>query len=455
MHSSQRQDKIFNEQVEEYLISQYGNEHYSKILKQLSIPPLISSIRVNTLSPLFHNSNENISSIMEQARILLSNLLDNKYQVQIHNTVPDCLTIPVIPNEDASQRIHERSLVVVDKKCGEAVLRGSNIFAPGIIGMSAHVTVDSLVSVFANVSNTTVMKMGHKIRSIDEVSDMVFVGNGKLIMDRSVIVNKGTGTAVEMIDPLFVTPSFNHITVTHGREFFIQNLSSMIASHLLNPQPNETIIDLCGAPGGKTTHIATLMQNKGLLYTCDRHSKKVIAMQKLVDQMELSIIQPIQLDSTKASHATIKTPNGTLQFTEESFDRILLDAPCSGLGNRPTFSHEKITFKILKETAAYQRQLFVEAVKLLKIGGTLVYSTCTINPMENEENIRWALEKYNGILKLVEPDEQYLNEASSGIQSILPDQFKQVLRFCPYYNPNHIGFFAAKFEKITSYKQEE
>jgi 16S rRNA C967 or C1407 C5-methylase (RsmB/RsmF family) len=271
------------------------------------------------------------------------------------------------------------------------------------------------------------------------------------------------GIAVEMTHALFHTCPLNELTKRYPSELFAQNLASMIVAHLVDPKPGERILDMCGAPGGKTSHLALLMHCQGQIYTCDRLESKVQAMKTLFQSMRLNImnadmIKVIKLDSTKATLSScmnsgnLKNLERRLVFDEESFDRVLLDAPCSGLGNRPTLSHEHVTLKAMKEMAMYQRQLFNEAVKLVKIGGTITYSTCTLNCMENEENVLWALNKYKGILELDLPDEKYLRNASPGLDNILgKENASKVLRFCPYQNPEHIGFFAARFKKIGTH----
>ena len=215
------------------------------------------------------------------------------------------------------------------------------------------------------------------------------------------------------------------------------------------------------------------MNNEGVIYTCDRHQSKVNSMKKLFQSMGLTNIRSVRADSTKLTQSTLdsvaslknasnsgeapskKAKQSPLTFEEESFDKILLDAPCSGIGNRPTLSYEDISLTSLQQTALYQRQLISEAVKLCKTGGTITYSTCTINCMENEENVQRALEKYKDVIELRSLREKYAETASCGLESILGvEKSSKVLRFCPNNNPEHIGFFTAQFTKLASTKVE-
>lgn len=202
----------------------------------------------------------------------------------------------------------------------------------------------------------------------------------------------------------------------------------------------------------------------GELICCDRQKSKVDKLIKLRDQLGFHMMKPMVLDGTKAtrriqdltslasndmdSQDLQKTENASQNFLEEEyFDKVLVDAPCSGLGQRPSLSFNEFSLDSLRKTAEYQRKLLSEAFKVLKPGGVLVYSTCTINPMENEENVMWLLNQYQSKIELVEPNLRAY--ASEGLPSIIKDPSirSKVLRFDPIRTPQTIGFFAAKFMK--------
>ena len=164
----------------------------------------------------------------------------------------------------------------------------------------------------------------------------------------------------------------------------IQDSSAQLVSHLLDPQPGETIIDACAAPGGKTTHIAELMGDRGKIIAGDRSAKR---LQKV-------IINAQRLDLSSIEIATVDSRNLT-EFTNTA-DRVLLDAPCSGLGTlhkRPDIRWRK-TFDSIQELLPLQRELLERTATWVKPQGTLVYATCTLNLWENEKIVKSFLDNH-------------------------------------------------------------
>jgi 16S rRNA C967 or C1407 C5-methylase (RsmB/RsmF family) len=133
-------------------------------------------------------------------------------------------------------------------------------------------------------------------------------------------------------------------------------------------------------------------------------------------------------------------------FPPESFDRILLDPPCSGLGNRPRLKDTQ-SMKTLEGHAAYQRKLVHTAIPLLKPGGVLVYSTCTISPLENEEMVAYILKTFPEMCLVPPPDPYCLGLEGLATSSLGDEQRKCVQRFDPRVMPEMTGFFIAKFVK--------
>ncbi len=166
----------------------------------------------------------------------------------------------------------------------------------------------------------------------------------------------------------------------------VQDLSSMLVSKILSPQRGEKIIDVCAAPGGKSTHIAELMDDIGTIIACDIHEHKIKLIQYNANRLGLRSIKPTLLDATKLS----------TKFKCESFDRVLVDAPCSGLGvirRKPEIKYNKKPTD-LDEIIKIQKEIIDSAIKLVKHNGTLVYSTCTINKKENEKMVEYILNTY-------------------------------------------------------------
>jgi len=164
--------------------------------------------------------------------------------------------------------------------------------------------------------------------------------------------------------------------------FSIQDESAGIPCILLDPNPGETVLDLCAAPGGKSTYIAELMNNQGKIIAIDKYQSRIKLMKKNVERLKITNIEFLEADSE-----TLEMP---------PVDKVLLDAPCSGLGvltKKPEIKWKKDSEDI-KNLADIQTRLINNAAKLVKVGGVLVYSTCTIEPEENFEIIKQFLETH-------------------------------------------------------------
>lgn len=185
----------------------------------------------------------------------------------------------------------------------------------------------------------------------------------------------------------------------------LQNLPSIVCSNVLSPRTGERILDMCASPGNKTTHIAELMGDCGQLIALDKTENKVKLLDEKIKMFGLNSVKCFAFDSTKAviddNDLIMDSQKMELipPFSPETFDRILLDAPCSALGNRPQLRND-ISEKMLASYPVVQKKLFKTAVSLLKPGGVLVYSTCTVTEGENENIVAWGLEKFKN-MKLV------------------------------------------------------
>jgi 16S rRNA (cytosine967-C5)-methyltransferase len=214
----------------------------------------------------------------------------------------------------------------------------------------------------------------------------------------------------------------------------IQDESSMLVSRILHPQPGMRVLDACAAPGGKTTHLAELMQNQGTIVACDIHAHKLELIRSNADRLGIGIIAEQQTDAREASAS----------FAAASFDAILLDAPCSGLGvirRKPDIKWSKEA-QAIEPLVKLQRELLEEVASLLKPGGVLVYSTCTWEPRENREQVE-AFVKRHPEFKL---DSAFIQDLAPVLRerAVIGDGWIQLL-------PHHFGsdgFFIARMHKI-------
>lgn len=286
--------------------------------------------------------------------------------------------------------------VIVDVICGAAVLRGAHIFAPGILAMQTNTKCNEPVNVYADLDGNC-----KKGTTFYESNEKHFIGIGLVKMQRFQLfgADKLSGIAVRMIRTISGVPSIRDSYLTDPFAL-LQNLPSIICGHVLNPQAGEYILDMCAAPGNKTTHLAQLMQNTGTIIALDRSARRTEILRDNLKRFHIDCVQSFTFDAAKASTTDSVRLNAAPPFQAETFDRILLDAPCSGFGNRPVLT-TKMSIPALQSYPKLQKKLLDAAAVLLKPNGILVYSTCTIIPAENEMNIAWFLEKYGTFFELI------------------------------------------------------
>lgn len=169
-------------------------------------------------------------------------------------------------------------------------------------------------------------------------------------------------------------PSLGLLFKKYNNCFYVQDESSMLVASILNPKPGQRVIDVCSAPGGKTTHLAQLMENKGEIIATDIHDHKIGLIRENAKRLGIEIIK-----------TEIKDAAENVQAWNESADCILVDAPCSGLGvlRRRAEARWTKTESGLKEFPQLQLAILNNAARYLKPGGRLVYSTCTLESAEN------------------------------------------------------------------------
>lgn len=209
-------------------------------------------------------------------------------------------------------------------------------------------------------------------------------------------------------------------------KIYIQSLSSMIPALVLDPQRGEKILDMAAAPGSKTTQMSAIMENKGEIIANDIDSKRIFRLKSVLASQEVT---NVDISRLPGQSLWTKYP--------EYFDRVLLDAPCSMEGkfdvaDPKTYTHWSL--KKVKNLSKLQRWMLRSAVSATKIGGTIVYSTCTLSPEENEQVIDWILEKEKGNIIL---EKVKIENVSLANGYILPSKTME-------------GFFVAKLKKIKS-----
>lgn len=480
--------------------------HVSRFRQRMKHPPQQTVLRLTTKSATDDVSDR--KSLINKLQGKLTEWLENSSKgasnyirpiVQGHSFFNDVITIDLLQNHNDqsslyAQRVPHEHLypriftdwparekqgwpvthraVVVDRLCGEAVLRGANVFVKGIVVADAGIRDGENLAVYVHVGTMNAIPRGMLLRQYH--GHCVFLGMGRSCCDRSRFFSQSTGLGIQMSVLPFekAGPVLFPLQDFLGVQLFAQNLPSIVVGHVLDPQPGDCIYDMCGAPGGKTSHLAFLTQGQATIVMSDKSRSKVVAAKSLFEGLGCDeCIYPLHIDATKCvlrssnidgdclnvkkilSNATRSESDGLLNvtaFPPESFDKILLDPPCSALGLRPKLGVPQVREKDLESFANYQKRFIREAIDLLRPGsGILTYSTCSINATENEANVCFILDEYRHCMELVPIT---LDLGSPGLAGWgLNDRERQcVRRFDSYvsHGDNDVmGFFMAKFRK--------
>jgi len=220
----------------------------------------------------------------------------------------------------------------------------------------------------------------------------------------------------------------------------VQDESSQLVVDLLDPQPGEFILDICAAPGSKTTGIAERLAGRGSVLALDRNAKRLKLVNQAVRRLQLEGIHTVVRDAS-LSLSDLRIPGQEDDVMPPRFDRVLVDAPCSGLGTlrRNPDARWRVRAKDPERLAEIQHTLLIRAASVLRRGGNLVYSTCTVLPEENEEQIEQFLEQ-NPNFRQVEPADlpAHLRDVTDGAGN---------MKLTPHEHGSD-GFFAVRLERF-------
>ncbi|MEB3859678.1 MAG: RsmB/NOP family class I SAM-dependent RNA methyltransferase, partial [Desulfurococcales archaeon] len=308
-------------------------------------PPDRVYVRVNTLKV-------SVEDYLSLAR-------DAGYELHVDEELGEALWAPV---RGPRSIVRLDKTVVADKVAAESVMTGSDLFAPGVL-YAKGVERGDRVSVVA--------------------PNGFHVGNGIALMSWDEIRSRGKGVAVRVDEPLYESVKLSQLPGWAEGLVYAQSLPAMYVAHTIGAEPGETIVDLTAAPGGKATHIAQVTGGKARIIAVDRPGK----IERLVSNVKRlgmeGVIEVVAGDSRRL-HVDMPSLAGKA-------DRVLLDPPCTDIGVIPKVYDRKR----LRDAAImhrYQVQFLTAARRLLKRGGVLVYSTCTLDTLENEAVVEKALD---------------------------------------------------------------
>jgi len=215
--------------------------------------------------------------------------------------------------------------------------------------------------------------------------------------------------------------------------YSLQPAAAQLPVEVLNPKPTDVVLDCCAAPGGKTAQLAARMNNQGTIIAYELKPRRIPGLRGNLERCGVTNTVAFNQDVSHAKKLGIR------------FDKILLDAPCAGNYVTEPEWFEKRDAEGIKRSCAIQKRLIRSAVELLKPGGVLVYSTCSLEPEENEVNIDWALKNLS-----VRAEKVSLPIGNSGLTTVFGEKLHPDVALCKRFWPHKTkteGFFIAKLVK--------
>ena len=285
-------------------------------------------------------------------------------------------------------------------------------------------TVDKILAGMAGERNTT-LRVNRLKSNIQDIMNCLKENGIKfdrvLWYSDALILKEATEKQIQKLD------------IYENGEIYLQSLSSMIPPLVLNPKENEKVLDLTAAPGSKTTQMAAMMNNKGYI---------------LANELDALRCERLKYNVEKQGAAIVTVNNGRGEVIgkkyEAVFDKVLLDAPCSGEGRflaTDARTYRSWSERAVNELAKIQKKLLKSAWQALKPEGEMVYSTCTLNRKENEEVLEWAMQELG---TRIEPINLGVKNAVQAISE--KDEIRNAIRILPSKETE--GFFVAKLRKL-------
>ncbi len=376
-------------------------KHLLEYLKDSSIENLFRSIRRPT-SRYYVRVNTLLIDSYEMYKILR----EKKYKIHLDEHIPEALWFEV---EGPFKIPSARKIVVADKYAAESVYVGANLYAPGIVKAKGVSKRDEVLI-------------------IAPTGEEVAYGIAEMSEDE--IRKKRRGLAIRVIVSRYRVPSLRELEEYKKGLIYDQSIAAQWVSKILNPNYNELIVDMNCAPGGKLSHIIQLC-SKARVIGIDRSMPKMMNTKETLERLKMYHICDIVLHDSR--YIDIDFPK-----LLERVDKVLIDPPCSSLGVRPKLIDVK-TMRDIEILQKYQIQFLKPAYKILKRGGLLIYSTCTITVLENEKVIEEAT-KLGFNIEYV--DIPYKEIGLSG-----NSWDYMVARFMPHIHDFSPGFFIAVLSK--------
>ena len=339
-----------------------------------------------------------INTLKAERDVVIQSMITDHLRAEPHEQISDVGFIHPRPSAIET----DGNIVEADRVAAEAVQLGAHLYAPG-------------------VKRCHGLRPGMKVTVVDENGTPV--GFGVSHQSETSVLTYRQGVAVEIRLSRAGLPSIMGTRWYADGQIHLQSLPAILTSHVLDPKPGETVVDLNCAPGGKTSHICQLTRNQARIIGFDRNNQKIRKAEELMNRMGCANYQLLSHDSRYVH----------LDYNIKA-DRVLVDPPCTALGVLPKLAIET-TMQNVENSADYQRQFLAAASRIVKKGGTVVYSVCTISKEECEDVVGFAKKELGLVLEEQTP---FLAEAGFD-----PDHLTQ--RFSP--DIHEAGYFIARFIK--------
>jgi predicted RNA-binding protein (TIGR00451 family) len=329
---------------------------------------------------------------------------ENDFKARIHEKYSNLIICsPKGPYKLEEQ--NDTKDIVVDTKASEMIYQGADIYVPG-------------------VKRANKVKKGDSVRIVNQ--DGIHVANAKALMSHREMLENRKGIAAKTLQSPYIVPSIEQLNLNDFPVYF-QSFPAYLTCINLDPRSDERILDCCAAPGNKTIHLSEIAGDKAKIIAVDRSKNRLKKLRNKTEKFGIRNIEAISGDIIKLS-----------KEWRMKFDKILIDPPCTALGLRPKLSIDT-SIDVINSMARYQKAIIHSCCDLIKSGGEVIYSTCTIPIEENEDIIKYSKEKLG--FEIIEQRHRH-----SDFTLNIEDSSYPVQRFIPGIHKTN-GYFIAKLVK--------
>ena len=348
-----------------------------------------------------------VNTLKASPEDVIQRLSKKGFDAQQDEVIPEALWVPI--HGPFEIPVHPKK-VMVEKFTAESVLQGANAYAPGIVRCGK-------------------LRLGDTVNIIDDEGEVLASGVAR--MNETQILTFRKGLAVQITESKYKVPSFRETREFQEGLIYPQSLPAILTSRVLDPHPGDVVLDMTCSPGGKLSHISQLMENQGRLIGVDRNRRKIDIAMETCTRMGCSNVTCFVHDSRYLNS----------DFPSLGPDKILVDPPCSALGIQPKVYEYTSTTEI-EALARYQQQFLAAASKIIKRGGRVVYSVCTLSLQECEQNALFGRDTCGLSIQTQSP--------TIGYPAIHVDDAptERCQRFHPHKNDS--GYFIAALQKTSS-----